>query len=151
MGRTVFQFGQIFLLFLLGGGRYLFFNFDNWAFLLFLFLLVKIIGWLSNGGIWKTIQNDLLLRTSLEDLYCLGLYGCLIGQSESENELKTFLNIRSDYKYRSVCLIIFDLGARCYSKIGFVGLGNMGGHMARNLLTKVRREFGKHYETFSDV
>ncbi|XP_014488300.1 PREDICTED: 3-hydroxyisobutyrate dehydrogenase, mitochondrial [Dinoponera quadriceps] len=27
-------------------------------------------------------------------------------------------------------------GARCYSKIGFVGLGNMGGHMAKNLLTK---------------
>ncbi|KAG7201632.1 hypothetical protein KM043_004368 [Ampulex compressa] len=27
-------------------------------------------------------------------------------------------------------------GARCYSKIGFVGLGNMGGHMARNLLKK---------------
>lgn len=30
-----------------------------------------------------------------------------------------------------------NLGARCYSKIGFVGLGNMGGHMARNLLKKV--------------
>ncbi|XP_077259530.1 putative 3-hydroxyisobutyrate dehydrogenase, mitochondrial isoform X6 [Temnothorax americanus] len=29
-----------------------------------------------------------------------------------------------------------NLGARCYSKIGFVGLGNMGGHMARNLLKK---------------
>lgn len=27
-------------------------------------------------------------------------------------------------------------GIRCYSKIGFVGLGNMGGHMARNLLKK---------------
>lgn len=27
-------------------------------------------------------------------------------------------------------------GARCYSKVGFVGLGNMGGHMARNLLKK---------------
>lgn len=27
-------------------------------------------------------------------------------------------------------------GARCYSKIGFVGLGNMGSHMARNLLKK---------------
>ncbi|XP_036140472.1 3-hydroxyisobutyrate dehydrogenase, mitochondrial [Monomorium pharaonis] len=27
-------------------------------------------------------------------------------------------------------------GARCYSKIGFVGLGNMGGYMAQNLLKK---------------
>ncbi|XP_032687050.1 3-hydroxyisobutyrate dehydrogenase, mitochondrial-like [Odontomachus brunneus] len=27
-------------------------------------------------------------------------------------------------------------GARCYSQIGFVGLGNMGSHMAKNLLTK---------------
>lgn len=27
-------------------------------------------------------------------------------------------------------------GVRCYSKIGFVGLGNMGGHMAKNLLKK---------------
>ncbi|KAL0099593.1 hypothetical protein PUN28_019781 [Cardiocondyla obscurior] len=26
------------------------------------------------------------------------------------------------------------LGARCYSKIGFIGLGNMGSHMAKNLL-----------------
>jgi len=30
------------------------------------------------------------------------------------------------------------LGARYYSKIGFVGLGNMGGHMAKNLLKKVK-------------
>ncbi|KAL6266725.1 hypothetical protein P5V15_003561 [Pogonomyrmex californicus] len=28
------------------------------------------------------------------------------------------------------------VGKRCYSKIGFLGLGNMGGHMARNLLKK---------------
>ncbi|XP_032687047.1 3-hydroxyisobutyrate dehydrogenase, mitochondrial-like [Odontomachus brunneus] len=34
------------------------------------------------------------------------------------------------------CFMIFYLGARCYSQIGFVGLGNMGSHMAKNLLTK---------------
>lgn len=27
-------------------------------------------------------------------------------------------------------------GARCFSNVGFVGLGNMGGHMARNLMKK---------------
>ncbi|XP_076178764.1 3-hydroxyisobutyrate dehydrogenase, mitochondrial isoform X2 [Ptiloglossa arizonensis] len=27
-------------------------------------------------------------------------------------------------------------GTRCFSRVGFVGLGNMGGHMARNLLKK---------------
>ncbi|XP_076631709.1 3-hydroxyisobutyrate dehydrogenase, mitochondrial isoform X1 [Colletes latitarsis] len=27
-------------------------------------------------------------------------------------------------------------GSRCFSRVGFVGLGNMGGHMARNLLKK---------------
>jgi len=37
-------------------------------------------------------------------------------------------------------LISYDiiLGARYYSKIGFVGLGNMGSHMAKNLLKKVK-------------
>lgn len=30
-----------------------------------------------------------------------------------------------------------DLEIKRYSKIGFVGLGNMGGHMAKNLLKKV--------------
>lgn len=34
-----------------------------------------------------------------------------------------------------------NLGARCYSKIGFVGLGNMGSHMARNLLKKVIKSY----------
>ncbi|XP_076244760.1 3-hydroxyisobutyrate dehydrogenase, mitochondrial [Calliopsis andreniformis] len=27
-------------------------------------------------------------------------------------------------------------GTRCFSRVGFIGLGNMGGHMARNLLKK---------------
>ncbi|XP_053994746.1 3-hydroxyisobutyrate dehydrogenase, mitochondrial [Hylaeus volcanicus] len=27
-------------------------------------------------------------------------------------------------------------GSRCFSRVGFIGLGNMGGHMARNLLKK---------------
>ncbi|XP_043665111.1 3-hydroxyisobutyrate dehydrogenase, mitochondrial [Vespula pensylvanica] len=44
-----------------------------------------------------------------------------------------------------MCLLIFRLksstwismaGARRFSKVGFVGLGNMGGHMARNILKK---------------
>ncbi|KZC10875.1 PREDICTED: 3-hydroxyisobutyrate dehydrogenase, mitochondrial [Dufourea novaeangliae] len=30
-------------------------------------------------------------------------------------------------------------GTRCFSRVGFVGLGNMGGHMARNLLKKGHR------------
>lgn len=32
--------------------------------------------------------------------------------------------------------LVTSTGVRSYSKIGFVGLGNMGGHMARNLLHK---------------
>lgn len=44
---------------------------------------------------------------------------------------------RSFWVHMYRCFMIFDLGTRCYSQIGFVGLGNMGGHMARNLLTKV--------------
>lgn len=39
-------------------------------------------------------------------------------------------------------LIFFNavLEIKRYSKIGFVGLGNMGGHMAKNLLKKVNNK-----------
>jgi len=55
-----------------------------------------------------------------------------------------FLSILAveNQRYDSVdkVLISYDmiLGARHYSKIGFVGLGNMGSHMAKNLLKKVK-------------
>lgn len=41
------------------------------------------------------------------------------------------------------CLIYYNLlhewwtGKRCFSRIGFIGLGNIGSHMARNILKKV--------------
>lgn len=36
-----------------------------------------------------------------------------------------------------MCFFNVDLEVKRYSKIGFVGLGNMGSHMAKNLLKKV--------------
>ena len=30
-----------------------------------------------------------------------------------------------------------NAGKRCFSRVGFIGLGNMGGHMARNILRNV--------------